>query len=261
MVTEVVAALVRRSDGRFLIARRPAHKARGGLWEFVGGKVEPGESGEAALVRECREELDISLRVGSVYAVVLHEYPDLTVRLTLYNASIASGEPKLLEHSAIAWISPGEISNYEFCPADESILRRLIGEDNAMQETYEFLKAVGTYYLATVEDGQPRVRPFGTVDLFEGKLYIQTGKRKPTYAQIKANPKIEICAFDGNRWLRLAATAVEDDRVEARKHMLDAYPSLRAMYDENDGNTVVFALTGVTATFASFTAATEVHTF
>ena len=130
-----------------------------------------------------------------------------------------------------------------------------------MQETYEFLKAVGTYYLATVEDGQPRVRPFGTVDLFEGKLYIQTGKCKPVYAQIKQNPKIELCAFDGNRWLRLAATAVEDDRAEARKHMLDAYPSLRAMYDENDGNTVVFALTGVTAAFASFTAATEVHTF
>mgnify|MGYP002799102685 FL=1 len=99
-----------------------------------------------------------------------------------------------------------------------------------MNEVYEFLKKCGTYYLATVEGDQPRVRAFGTIDLFEGKLYIQTGKVKEVSKQMMANPKIEICAFDGNTWLRLAAKAVEDDRYEARKHMLEAYPSLQKMY-------------------------------
>ena len=111
-----------------------------------------------------------------------------------------------------------------------------------MEEVIQFLKECGTYYLATVEGDQPRVRPFGTAHVFEGKLYIQTGKVKPVSHQILANPKIEICAFQKGQWLRIQAVAVEDDRVEARKSMLDAYPNLRRMYDENDGNTQVFYL-------------------
>lgn len=130
-----------------------------------------------------------------------------------------------------------------------------------MEKVYEFLKSAETYYLATVEGDQPRVRPFGTVNIFEGKLYIQTGKVKPVAAQIAANPKAEICAFKEGKWLRVACTLVEDDRVEARKSMLDAYPNLRAMYDENDGNTVVYYLADAEATFASFTAAPETVKF
>ncbi len=125
-----------------------------------------------------------------------------------------------------------------------------------MNEIYEFLKKCGTYYLATVDEGgQPRVRPFGTIDLFEGGLYIQTGKVKPVAQQMIADPRIEICAFDGGAWLRLACEASLDERVEAKKHMLDAYPNLRGMYDENDDNTAVFRLKNGTATFNSFTAA------
>lgn len=123
-----------------------------------------------------------------------------------------------------------------------------------MQEVYDFLKACKTYYLATVEDGQARVRPFGTVDLFEGKLYIQTGRSKAVSRQMMANPKIEICAFDGQQWLRVAAVAVEDDRRESRVHMLDNYPHLKANYDPDDGNTQVFYLKDAVATFSSFTA-------
>ena len=124
-----------------------------------------------------------------------------------------------------------------------------------MQEVYEFLKKCGTYYLATDEGGQPRVRPFGTIDLFDGRLTIQTGKVKDVSKQMLANPKVELCAFDGERWLRVAATAVEDPRVEAQEHMLEAYPSLNAMYQPGDGNTQIFALEQVTATFSSFTEA------
>ena len=130
-----------------------------------------------------------------------------------------------------------------------------------METVYEFLKAVGTYYLATVEGDQPRVRPFGTVNIFEGKLYIQTGKSKPVSAQIACNPKVELCAFADGKWLRLAGELVEDDRVEAKKSMLDAYPTLRGMYDENDGNTQVFYFRNATASFSSFTAAPETITF
>jgi len=122
-----------------------------------------------------------------------------------------------------------------------------------MQEVYEFLKECGVYYLATVEDGQPRVRPFGTVDLFEGKLYIQTGKVKPVSRQLKENPKAEICGFKDGKWIRVSGKLIEDDRVEARKHMLDAYPSLRGMYDENDGNTQVLYFEDAVAVIASFT--------
>ena len=130
-----------------------------------------------------------------------------------------------------------------------------------MKKVLEFLKAAEVYYLATMEGDQPRVRPFGTVNEFEGKLYIQTGKVKPVSEQIHANPKVEICAFKDGVWLRLAGTLVEDDRFEARKSMLDAYPDLRAMYNEDDGNTVVFALTDATAVFYSFTAEPEIITF
>ena len=130
-----------------------------------------------------------------------------------------------------------------------------------MEEVIQLLKECGTYYLATVEGDQPRVRPFGTAHVFEGKLYIQTGKVKPVSHQILANPKIEICAFQKGQWLRIQAVAVEDDRVEARKSMLDAYPNLRRMYDENDGNTQVFYLKDAVATFSSFTAPSRTVTF
>ncbi|MEE0785529.1 MAG: pyridoxamine 5'-phosphate oxidase family protein [Oscillospiraceae bacterium] len=130
-----------------------------------------------------------------------------------------------------------------------------------MQQVYDFLKKCGTYYLATVEGEQPRVRPFGTVDLFEGKLYLQTGLSKSVAQQMKADPKVELCAFDGERWLRVAATAVYDDNIEAQKHMLAAYPSLQAMYQPGDGNTAVYYLKDATATFSSFTAAPKVVQF
>lgn len=124
-----------------------------------------------------------------------------------------------------------------------------------MEEIYAFLKQAETYYLATVEGDQPRVRPFGTVDLFEGRLYIQTGKVKPVSRQIQANPKVELCAFRDGAWLRLAGELARDDRLEAKKHMLDNYPMLRRMYDEHDDNTEVLYFTHGTATFSSFTAA------
>ena len=130
-----------------------------------------------------------------------------------------------------------------------------------MKRVYDFLKDAGTYYLATVEESQPRVRPFGTVNIFEGKLYIQTGKVKEVSKQIAANPKVEICAFKDGQWIRLSGTLAEDDRQEAKKSMLDAYPELRSMYDENDGNTQVFYFTNAVATFSSFTAAPETVTF
>lgn len=130
-----------------------------------------------------------------------------------------------------------------------------------MEEVLAFLKKCGTYYLATAEGDQARVRPFGTIDLFDGRLTIQTGRKKDVSRQILADPKVELCAFDGTRWLRLAATAVEDPRIEAQAHMLEAYPSLQAMYQPGDGNTQIFALTNVTATFSSFTEAPRTVTF
>ena len=123
-LTEVVAALIWDKD-KFMICQRPAHKARGLLWEFVGGKVESGETKEQALVRECREELAVTISVGEVFMDVTHEYPDLTVHLTLFNATIADGEPQKLEHNDIQWITPNEKPNYEFCPADEEILKAI----------------------------------------------------------------------------------------------------------------------------------------
>ena len=122
---EVVAALI-WDNNQFMICQRPADKARGLLWEFVGGKVEPGETKEQALIRECREELAISLSVGEIFMDVVHEYPDITVHLTLFHATIAEGVPQKLEHNDIRWITPSEIPNYAFCPADEEILQRII---------------------------------------------------------------------------------------------------------------------------------------
>jgi len=130
-----------------------------------------------------------------------------------------------------------------------------------MEKTAAFLKEAGTYYLATTDGDQPRVRPFGTVNIFDGKLYIQTGKSKDVSKQLHANPKAEICAFKDGNWLRVACELIEDDRREARESMLNAYPQLRAMYSEDDGNTEVFYLKNATATFSSFTAAPEVETF
>lgn len=130
-----------------------------------------------------------------------------------------------------------------------------------MQRVYDFLKKAETYYLATIDGDQPRVRPFGTIHAFEGRLYIQTGKAKPVSRQIAANPKVELCAFQDGVWLRVACELVEDDRQEARKAMLDAYPDLRAMYDENDGNTQVFYMQNATATISSFSSAPVVIRF
>ncbi len=124
-MTEVVAALI-WDQGKFMICQRPAHKARALLWEFVGGKVEKGETGEQALIRECQEELAVTLDVGDIFMDVVHEYPDLTVHLTLFNAVIAQGTPQKLEHNDIRWITPGEIPRYDFCPADEEILKKII---------------------------------------------------------------------------------------------------------------------------------------
>ena len=126
-MVEVVAALIWDGD-RFLICQRPAHKARGLLWEYVGGKVEPGETKEEALIRECKEELDVVISVGDVFMDVVHEYPDITVHLTLFHAQIVSGEIRLLEHNAVAWITPDEIPHYAFCPADKEINERIAAE-------------------------------------------------------------------------------------------------------------------------------------
>ena len=123
-MVEVVAALIWKED-RFLACQRPANKARGLLWEFVGGKVEPGETKQQALIRECREELDVTIEVGDVFMQLQHEYPDLTVSLTLFHAGIVSGVPQKLEHHDIRWITTAEIDQYDFCPAEEEILKKL----------------------------------------------------------------------------------------------------------------------------------------
>lgn len=130
-----------------------------------------------------------------------------------------------------------------------------------MKKTYEFMKACGAYFLTTVDGDQPRVRPFGTVNIFEDKLYIQTGHKKDVAKQIMANPKVELCCFKGHEWLRLSGTLVEDERIEAKKSMLDAYPELRRMYDEHDSNTAVFYFTDATARFCSFEKPEEIIKF
>ena len=124
---EVVAALIVK-DGKFMICRRPPHKARGLLWEFVGGKIEKGETPEQALMRECREELDVDVSVGALFCAVTHSYPDLTVRLFVYRAAVAAGEPKMLEHVDIRYISPDEIDGFDFCPADKTVLEKIKAE-------------------------------------------------------------------------------------------------------------------------------------
>ena len=130
-----------------------------------------------------------------------------------------------------------------------------------MNEIYEFLKNCGTYYLATTEGDQPRVRPFGTIDVFEGGLYIQTGLSKPVAQQMRANPRVELCAFAGGKWIRVAAKAVLDENIEAQKHMLDSFPELKGMYQPGDGNTAVLRLEEGTAQICSFTEAPQVYTF
>lgn len=128
MTRDVVAALIWHED-KFMICQRPPHKTRGMLWEFVGGKTEEGETKEEALIRECKEELDVTVKPLDIYMELTHSYPDLTVKLTLFNAEIAEGEPKMLEHNDIKWITVSEIPNYEFCPADKEILEKII-KDN-----------------------------------------------------------------------------------------------------------------------------------
>lgn len=130
-----------------------------------------------------------------------------------------------------------------------------------MQEVYDFLKKCQTYYLATVDGDQPRVRPFGTVNIFDGKLYIQTGKVKDVSKQMMANPKIEICAFNGQEWIRIQAVAVEDDRVEAKQSMLDNYPTLQSRYSATDPNTQVLYLKDATAAIATFTGEPKIIKF
>jgi len=130
-----------------------------------------------------------------------------------------------------------------------------------MQSVHDFLKSTNTYYLATIDGDTPRVRPFGTINLFEGKLYIQTGKKKDVAKQIAKNPKAEICAYDGKTWLRIACTLVEDDRTAAQESMLDAYPNIRKMYSVGDGNTVVYYMKNAVATFYTFGAEPKVVRF
>jgi len=126
-------------------------------------------------------------------------------------------------------------------------------EGNKMKEIYEFLKNAGTYYIATVDENKPKVRPFGTIEIFEDKLYIQTSKKKDVFKQISLNPNVEICAFLNGKWIRLAGKLVVDDRVEAKRHMLDCYPNLKGMYSETDSNTAVLYFESATATIYSFT--------
>ena len=130
-----------------------------------------------------------------------------------------------------------------------------------MEEVYKFLKACGTYYLATMDGDQPRVRPFGTVDIYNGQLTIQTGRKKDVAQQMLANPKVEVCAFDGSHWLRVTAKAMEGPEVAAQEHMRSEYPTLRAAYTPGDGNTTIFALKEATATFSSFTEPSRTVTF
>ena len=128
-MVDVAAALIWDEQGRFLICQRPAHKARGLMWEFVGGKAEPSEKLEDTLIRECREELDVTVKPTSVYVQLVHEYPDITIHLTLFNAMITQGQPKMLEHNDIRWIFPSQIPDFEFCPADKDILKMLLAQN------------------------------------------------------------------------------------------------------------------------------------
>lgn len=153
---------------------------------------------------------------------------------------------------------PADFPQYECFLFYKKIINK---GDKPMHEVYDFLKKCGTYYLATVDNGKPRVRPFGTIDLFEGKLYIQTGKVKDVSKQLAQNPNIELCAFADGTWLRVSATAVEDDRLEPKIHMLDEHPSLKSMYSADDGNTQVFFLENATATFDSFATGRKVIEF
>ncbi len=163
--------------------------------------------------------------------------------------------------TALALAGCGNHSNGSVQEAAASITQNNTLTTRNMQKTYEFIKACGTYYISTVDGDQPRVRPFGTINIFDGKLYIQTGHVKNVAKQIAANPKVELCCFNGSEWLRLSGTLVEDTRIEAKKAMLDAYPNLRSMYDENDSNTAVYYFRDASARFCSFTKPEEDVTF
>ena len=184
-ITDVVAALIWKGD-RFLICRRPANKKRALLWEFVGGKVEQGESGEEALIRECREELGIEIGVGGLFCSVVHEYPDITVRLSLYFAEIRSGEPKLLEHSEMAWIRADEAENYDFCPADYPILRQIreaVGQTKTV--------SVGKLTAAALLPGEPSDTAVYIHGDFETAFRLTT---------LLPEPKPVLVAIDGADW-------------------------------------------------------------
>jgi Uncharacterized conserved protein len=166
--------------------------------------------------------------------------------LLLFSCQNGDGKEQTKENS----VKPAEVATIS--PAKPEKTEKM--EELTMQSVYEFIKQCRTYYLATVEEnGQPRVRPFGTIDIFNGKLYIQTGKKKNVSKQLAANPKAELSCFDGKRWLRLSGELINDDSVEAKKHMLDNYPELRRMYNENDDNTQVLYFKNATAVLSSFT--------
>lgn len=165
-----------------------------------------------------------------------------------------------MHHNTVAGCG-GNFFHAKISTFSSSVIKYGKKEEMRKMKTFEdvvdFLKKAGTYYLATDDRGQPRVRPFGTAHVFEGRLYIQTGKKKEVSRQMHENPRIEICAFMDGQWMRISGQAVEDDRREARKNMLDAYPELRNMYNEDDGNTEVFFITDGEAVFSSFTAPSE----
>ena len=177
-VTEVVAALIWDGD-RFLICQRPANKARGLLWEFVGGKVEPGESPQQALARECREELGIGLSVGRAFLDVTHEYPDIRIHMTLYNATIAEGAPQKLEHNDIRWITRDEIGRYEFCPADEAILKSLMSlrfhHKLVRDKIPEIIEASGKACVCETLDDESYALMLNEKLLEETREYLQSG--------------------------------------------------------------------------------------
>lgn len=190
-MTDVVAALIWDND-RFLACQRPAHKARGLLWEFVGGKVEPGETKQAALIRECKEELDITVAVGEVFMELIHEYPDLTVHLTLFNASVAKGTPKRLEHNDIRWLRTDEVDDYTFCPADEEILTQLRQINNSLQARLFALrdpeyKAFQCKLMPTVDPAAvmgirtPALRQFARAFAKEGRAEVFLSQLPHTY--------------------------------------------------------------------------------
>ncbi len=231
-MVEVVAALIREGEC-FLICQRPSHKARGLLWEFVGGKVEPGETPTEALVRECREELDIAIEVGEVFLQVVHAYPDITVRLTLFWASIAEGVPKLLEHNAIAWITPSEIPNYDFCPADREILEKIRREWDAHVERAALIR----HYDALIDaDNDPARDPAplrAYMDKWDGEDFLKL------LALRRDASVLEIGVGSGRLALRVAPLCgafcgidLSPKTVARAEENLRAHPHVRLVCDD-----------------------------